>query len=169
MKPLNEMHVALITYFSAEKRESLLFLLVGVAAIAASVVLWRTGSPYRGMGYPLAAIALIQLVVGSTVHFRTDNQVRDLHQRLATDPPAYAAAELSRMTTVRRSFTIYKGIEIALLAAGIAGTFLFRDRQTLYAASIGLIVQSPLMLVLDLFAERRADVYMGRIRTLLGG
>lgn len=34
MKPVNEMHVAIITYFSAEKRENLLFLLVGVAAIA---------------------------------------------------------------------------------------------------------------------------------------
>lgn len=73
------------------------------------------------------------------------------------------------MTTVRRSFTIYKAIEIALLAAGIFGTFFFRERQTLYAVSVGLIVQSALMLVLDLFAERRADVYLERIRTLLGG
>jgi hypothetical protein len=119
------------------------------------------------MAWPLSAIALVQLVVGSTVYFRTDNQVRDLHQRLVSDPPAYAAAELSRMETVRRSFRIYKAIELALLAAGIAGSFLFSEKQTLYAISTGLIVQSALMLVLDLFAERRADVYLRQIRDLV--
>lgn len=169
MKPLNEMHAGLITYFSGEKRESLLFLLVGAAAIAASVILWKAASPYRGMTYPLIAIALIQLVVGGTVYVRTDGQVRALHKQLAGDPPAYAAAELSRMATVQRSFKIYKGIEIALLALGIAGSFVFRERETLYAASIGLILQSALMLALDLVAERRADVYVERIRTLVDG
>lgn len=74
MKAVNEMHVAVITYFSAEKRESLLFLLVGVAAIAASVLLWRTGSPWRGMAWPLSAIALIQIVVGSTVYSGRTNK-----------------------------------------------------------------------------------------------
>jgi hypothetical protein len=86
MNPVNEMHAAVITYFAAEKRESLLFLLAGGAAIAASVYLWLTGSPYRAMGWPLTAVALIQLVVGWTVYARTDRQVRDLHALLAKDP-----------------------------------------------------------------------------------
>lgn len=167
MDPVNEMHAAVISYFSGEKRESLLFLMAGGAAIAASVWLWMTASPQRAMAWPLVAVALIQLVVGWTVYFRTDRQARDLHTLLAKDPPAYASAEVPRMETVRKSFRIYKAIEIALLVAGLAGMFLLRDRPALYWASLGLALQAALMLVFDLFAERRADVYVEQIRRLI--
>ena len=168
MNPVNEMHAAIITYFKAEKRESLLFMAVGFAAITASVFLWRTGSPWQGMAWPLVAIALIQIVVGSTVYFRTDSQVLGLHTQLAADPGGYVETELPRMEAVRRSFNLYKGIEIALLIAGVAGYFFFRERQTLFAVSLGLMLQAALMLALDLVAERRADVYMDHIRRLAG-
>lgn len=167
MKPINEMHAAIITYFSAEKRESLLFMLVGIAALAVSIFLWRTASPWRGMGYPLVAIALIQLVVGGAVYFRTDAQVLGLHKQLAAEPAAYRAAELPRMEKVRKSFGVYKTIEIILLVLGLVGFFVFHGRQTLVAIACGLIVQSALMLILDLVAERRADVYIEQIRRLV--
>ncbi len=167
MDPVNEMHVALISYFSGEKRESLFFLMVGGAAIGSSIFLWLTGSPQRAMGYSLVAVALIQLIVGWTVFSRTDRQVKDLHALLAKDPGAYAKAEIPRMQTVRRSFLIYKGIEILLLAAGAVGMLLWRDRPALHAASLGLALQASLMLVFDLMAERRADVYVDQIRRMI--
>jgi len=166
MDPVNEMHAAVIHYFSAEKRESLLFLMAGGAAIAASVWLWSTGSSYRAMAWPLAGIALIQLVVGWTVWSRTDRQVRDLHTLLAKDPAAYVSAEFPRMETVQKNFRIYKAIEIALLAAGLLGIFLLKGRPALYAAAIGLALQAGLMLAFDLVAERRADVYLDQVRRL---
>ncbi len=166
MSTANEMHAAIVHYFAGEKRESLFFMAVGFVALTVSVYLWRTGSPWRGMAWPLSAIALIQIVVGSTVYFRTDAQVLGLHGQLAADPAAYQAAELPRMEAVRRSFNLYKGIEIALLALGVAGYFLLRDRQTPFAISLGLMAQSALMLAFDLIAERRADVYMGHVRRL---
>lgn len=168
MNPINEAHAAIITYFKGEKRESLLFMAAGFASIAASVFLWRTDSAWQGMAYPLIAVALIQIVVGSTVYFRTDAQVLGLHTQLASDPAAYRAAELPRMETVRRSFNLCKGVEITLLVLSIAGYFFFRERQTLFAVSNGLMLQSALMLALDLVAERRADVYMDHIRRLAG-
>ena len=61
------MQEQMVRYFSAEKSESWLFILVGLGAIAASVWLLRTGSSYRGMAYPLIAVALIQLGVGGAV------------------------------------------------------------------------------------------------------
>lgn len=166
MNPVNEMHVAIITYFAAEKRESLLFLMAGAAAIAASVYLWATASPYRAMAWPLTAVALIQIVVGWTVWARTDGQMKGLHTILNQDKAAYAAAEVPRMEKVRRSFRIYKAIEIALLAAGLAGAFFLQDRMALHAASAGLALQAGLMLVFDLYAESRAEVYAEQIRRL---
>lgn len=166
MNPVNEMHAAIITYFTAEKRESLLFLMAGAAAIAASVYLWATASPHRAMAWPLSAIALIQIVVGWTVWSRTDGQMKDLHTLLNQDKAAYAAAEVPRMETVRKSFRVYKAIEIALLVAGLAGAFLFRDRVAWHAVSVGLALQAGLMLVFDLYAEGRAEVYVEQIRRL---
>jgi hypothetical protein len=168
MNPINEMHAAIITYFTAEKRESLLFLMAGAAAVAASVYLWATGSPHRAMGWPLTAVALIQIVVGWTVYSRTDGQMKDLHTLLAKDKAAYAAAEIPRMETVRKSFRIYKAIEIVLLAAGLAGALFLRDRAALHAIAVGLALQAGLMLVFDLYAESRAAVYVEQIRRLAG-
>lgn len=168
MNPVNETHAAIITYFTAEKRASLLFLIAGAAAIAVSVYLWMAASPHRAMGWPLTASALIQIVVGWTVFARTDGQMKDLHTLLNKDKAAYAAAEVPRMEAVQRSFRIYKAIEIVLLAAGLAGAFLLRDRAALHAASVGLALQAGLMLVFDLYAESRAEVYVEQIRRLLG-
>jgi hypothetical protein len=167
MDPVNEMHAAIITYFSAEKRESLLFLMAGAAAIAASVYLWTTGSPHRAMAWPLTAVALIQIVVGWTVYARTDGQTKDLHTLLAKDKAAYVAAEVPRMATVRKSFRVYKAIEIALLAAGLAGAFFLKDRVALHAVGVGLALQAGLMLIFDLYAESRAAVYVEQIRRLV--
>jgi uncharacterized membrane protein HdeD (DUF308 family) len=84
-------------YFAAEKSESLLFMAVGVIAIALSVFLWVTRSPYRAAVWPLALIALIQIVVGSTVYFRTDRQATELVAGLERDPASARAAELARI------------------------------------------------------------------------
>jgi hypothetical protein len=166
MNPINETHAAIITYFTAEKRESLLFLMAGAAAIAASVYLWATGSQHRAMAWPLTAVALIQIVVGWTVYARTDGQMKDLHTLLAKDKAGYTAAEIPRMETVQKSFRVYKAIEIALLAAGLAGAFFLRDRVALHAVGTGLALQAGLMLVFDLYAESRAEVYVEQIRRL---
>lgn len=155
----------MLRYFAAEKGESALFLLIGIAALAASILLWRGGGDYRGMLYPLAAIGLIQIVVGGTVFFRTDSQVEALRRQLASDPVALRAAELPRMRTVMTSFKVYKAIEIGLLLTGIALSFL-RDRNLLYAIAVGLILQSSIMLVLDLFAEHRGERYIEAIQSL---
>lgn len=159
----------MLRYFSEEKAESALFVLVGVVAIALSVWLWRTGSAYRGMAYPLIGVALIQLVVGGTVYLRTDGQLAVLAAQLASAPAAYQAAEVARMEVVMRSFALYKIIELALFAVGVALTYVFRQKEMLYAVGMGLVVQSSLMLVADLFAEKRGDTYLAQVRALPAG
>ena len=69
--------------------------------------------------------------------------------------------ELPRMTTVVRNFALYRWIEIALLLAGAAAFVAAARGSALRGAGAGLSLQAALMLVLDLFAERRAQVYLG--------
>ena len=160
------MQEQMVGYFAAEKAESWLFILVGVVAVGVSVWLWWSGSTYRGMAYPLIAVGLIQLVVGGTVAFRTDAQVAALTLQLASSPSAFQTAEVPRMEVVMRNFELYKLVEIALLLVGVALTYAFRRKEVVYGVGVGLVMQASLMLVLDLFAEKRGDEYLAAIRAL---
>jgi hypothetical protein len=59
-------------YFNAEKYESVLFVLFGVVAITfATYCFLKIKQPfYYGMAYPLITVALIQIIVGSSVYFK---------------------------------------------------------------------------------------------------
>lgn len=156
----------LLRYFDAEKQESLLFVAVGIAAIVASLHLYRRARRWHGMVAPLVAIAAIQIVVGTTVYLRTDAQVAVLQSRLGAAPAALKAEEGGRMKTVLRNFDLYKSIELALLATGIAVAFGLRRREYWRGFGLGLALQSAFMLVLDLYAEARAQVYIAALLAL---
>lgn len=162
-----QMKDQLVRYFQAEKAESALFLLAAAAAIAISLVLVNSANEYRWMAAPLVAIALVQGVVGATVLLRTNQQVARLTDQIDTDPQDFRAQELARMATVERNFRLYKLVEIALLGAGIALTYALRAKMSWYAIGVGCIAQGGLMLVFDLVAEHRADVYVEHIRRLV--
>jgi hypothetical protein len=150
-------------YFGAEKSESLLFIAVGIIAIAISVWLLMTKSAYRAAAWPLIAVAFIQIVVGSTVYFRTDRQVAELRVALEHGE---TSAEIARMTKVMRSFVLYRWIEIALALAGIAMIFAGRHSIAWRSAGIALAAQALLMLLLDLFAEQRGELYLDELERL---
>lgn len=155
-------------YFGAEKSESLLFMLVGVAATATAIFLWRAAPAWRGMAVPLVAVAAIQIVVGGSVYFRTDAQLKTLTAQMQQTPAEFRNAELKRMDTVNKNFAIYKLVEILLLASGILLTYFFNHNDFVFSAGHGFIIQSAFMLILDLFAERRAEYYVAQINQLLG-
>ena len=56
----------MVEYFTAEKQESLLFVAVGILAIGVAAWLWMNGHRLKSMAFPLAAIAVIQVVVGGS-------------------------------------------------------------------------------------------------------
>ncbi len=153
----------LLTYFSGEKLSAAAFLLIGAGALGFSSFLWKANSPYKGMIYPLVLIGLIQMVVGGVVFFRTDSQVAGLLEHLKTHPTDFRAEEVARMKKVLDSFALYKAVELLLLAVGIFMTFSYRQNMTLYASAIGLVAEASILLVADLIAEHRAEVYLMRL------
>lgn len=159
------MHDTLLSYFSAEKQESLLFILIGAASFIVSFLLWKTD--YKTMVYPLIAIGIIQLIVGGGVYSRTDSQVKALTTQLQAAPEQFQSEELARMKTVMSNFRVYKLIEVMLLTVGIILSYACRQTMTWYAIAIGLIAQSAIMLVFDLFAEKRAYEYVGALERML--
>jgi hypothetical protein len=152
-------------YFMAEKQESLLFLGIGIAAIAVAVIflLATKGQLYKGIAIPLIAIGLIQCVVGYTVYARSDAQRKDIVYKMDMNPEPISREEIPRMEKVMKSFQVYRWVEIALLAAGIGLWVFYRGQESkslLMGVGIGLAIQSALMLGADYFAEQRGAKYL---------
>jgi hypothetical protein len=150
----------LIDYFAGEKRESVAFICAGVVSIAVVVWLWRGTTPWRGAVYPLAIFGLIQLVVGGAIYLRTNGQVATLEAARHEAPASFRGDERARMKVVVRNFRVYRWVELAVIALGLVLLWRFPDRPALHAAGAGCVAQAGLTLILDLFAEARADRYL---------
>ena len=155
-------------YFAAEKTESLVFLGLGVAALAfAAFALWRLRDPlFRGMAIPLLLVGLIQVGVGATILLRTGAQLSALTALAQAAPQDFKVQELARMETVRASFTVYKLIEVAFIVVGLVLALLPGARRFWRGFGFGMLIQGALMLPADLLAEARAAVYVQQIAAL---
>lgn len=156
------------TYFRAEKAESLLFLLIGLAAIVFAVFAWmKWNEPFiKGMAIPLVLIGLIQMTVGGTVFSRTDKQMAALNELVVQDPQAYRTAELPRMEKVMKSFTAIKWTEIVFILIGIGLLLLTKGNGFWKGVGLGLLLQGAVSLTLDVFAEKRGTEYITAVEHL---
>jgi len=164
-------------YFTGEKQESLLFLIIGIAALLLAVICWffikSNPSFFKGAAIPLLAIGLVQMVVGYTVYARSDKQSRAIAYNIGIEPAAFVKqTELPRMQKLMKNFIIYRWVEIALIVAGVILIFLFRSDATKafwYGFAIALTIQAALMLAADYFAESRGEVYVNELKKILAG
>jgi lipoprotein signal peptidase len=160
---------AITRYFTAEKSESILFMLTGVLAIILAVFfLIKVKQPfYNGMAYAFILIALIQIAVGGSIFMRSPKDIIRVTNILQNDKTLIQTEEIPRMKVVMKNFILYRWIEIALVLAGI---FLFlrsSPETVLKGIGLGLIIQAGIMLMLDYFAEDRGKKYIEFLSTLL--
>lgn len=146
-------------YFAEERRGGAIFLAIGLAAVAVSMILAARATPYRGMVPPLALLGMIEIGVGGVSFLRTPGRVEALRKALDADADGTRARERRRMRRVLASFRVYKVAEIAILTAGLTLMMLFSRRTPLNAAGLGLLVQASVLLVFDRLGERRASDY----------
>lgn len=151
-------------YFTAEKSESLIFVIIGFAAIIAAVIFFfflKTNF-YKGLSVPLLLIAFIQISVGYTVYKRSDSDRKRNTYAYDLNPAELRNKEIPRMLVVEKKFVVYRWIEIGLLLAGILLILLYRtntDKSFWYGLGVGLAIQAAIMLGADYFAEARAKIY----------
>lgn len=163
-------------YFIAEKQESLLFVILGLAAVMLGILflVFIKSNPvfYKGAAIPLLALGIIQCVAGFTVFSRTDRQMKDVAYNMGMEPKLFAnQLELPRMKKVMKSFVIYRWMEIAFIITGLVLIFLFRtnpDRAFWYGLGITFAIQAVLMLGADYFAEKRGGVYTEELKKISG-
>jgi hypothetical protein len=153
------------TYFTAEKNESLIFMAFGVLTAFSVYALFKWGDAfYKGFAAPAILIGIIQVVVGGTVYFRTDKQIRDLETHYHQDQGDFGKTELARMDVVMKNFALYKKIEVSFVVIGLLLIFLLPAREFWLGVGVGMLLQGALMLTADVFAERRGMAYINQVR-----
>ncbi len=157
-------------YFIAEKQESLLFLLIGVAGIITAIVFFfflKTNF-YNGAAFPLLLVGLILGVVGYTIYKRSDADRKRNVYAYDMNPAELKEKELPRMKTVMKNFVVYRYTEIFLLLVG-AGLYIYfiRDVKNDFWRGFGLALalMALLALVADFFAEKRGKAYTSGIES----
>jgi membrane protein YdbS with pleckstrin-like domain len=157
-------------YFTGEKQESLLFLIIGIAAVATAVVFFfflKTNF-YKGAAIPLFLVGLLMGIVGYTVHKRSDDdRIRNVYA-YDMNPSQLKEKELPRMETVMKNFVIIRWIEIFLFLIGAAlYVYFIKDFNNDLWRGLGLAlaVMSLIALTADYFAEKRGNIYTKGIQS----
>jgi hypothetical protein len=159
-------------YFNAEKQESLLLVIIGMAAIllAFAFYFWGKSPLLKGAAIPLILIGLVQGIVGYTVFARSDaDRIRNVYA-YDMNPGQLRTDELPRMKTVNRNFVIYRWVEIFFALAGGGIYLYFRGRPGqgfLTGLGLALAIQAIFLLGADYFAEKRALRYTRGIQSFL--
>jgi len=155
-------------YFQEEKQESLFFL--GVATLATILgllgIFYFDNPMWLGIAIPLLGIALIQVIVGLSFFVQTNRQVPSLLLLFEKNPTQFFKEEIPRMEKVNANFKVYRNIEMLIFLLGfffaVVGTA-FRWGDFVIGTGIGLLIQSSIMLCLDLFGEFRANLYTHKL------
>ncbi|MFM9908926.1 MAG: hypothetical protein ACKVOW_06250 [Chitinophagaceae bacterium] len=151
-------------YFIAEKQESLLFLVIGIIAIALAFIFFfvlKTNF-YKGAAISMWAIGLLMAVVGYIVYKRCDSdRIRNVYA-YDMNPDELKEIEIPRMKTVMKNFVIYRYTEIILSLVGIFLFWYYRnkiDHQFWAGLGLTLVIMALTALFADYFAEKRGSIY----------
>jgi uncharacterized membrane protein YwaF len=159
-------------YFNAEKVESRVFMIIGIAGIIAAIIflfILKTNF-YKGAAIPSVLIGLLMGIVGYTIYKRSDSdRMRNVYA-YDMNPSELKNKELPRMKTVMKNFVMYRYTEIFLFLVGVALYIYFiRDFTKSFWRGFGLalVVMALLALAADFFAEKRGKGYTKGIETFI--
>lgn len=149
------------TYFRGEKLEALFFILpIGLALLVFGAVALKAerGGFAWGIAVPAFVFAAVFIATGLGVGLRTTGQVAELTKQVEQAPAAMVEAELPRMQKVKTNFrlTFFAFGILAVIGLGLHYAFSAGWGHGLGAV---LILLSALGLLIDGFAERRAEPY----------
>jgi hypothetical protein len=153
-------------YFQGEKLEALVFILpIGLLCLVFGGWLLSEGDAgfSKGVAIPFVAMGLVIAVIGGTVGFRTPAQTSQIQQSYSVDPAGTIKSEMARMEKVNKAWPWYLAIWVIFAVLGL-GLRLLTTSDFLRGFGIALVFFSGLGLMIDGFADRRAQTYSNVIK-----
>lgn len=158
----------MLPYFQGEKIEALVFILpIGLLCLVFGGWLLSEGHPgfTRGVAIPFIAMGLVIAVIGGTVGFRTPAQTSQIQKSYLVDPAGTIKSESIRMETVNHAWRWYLAIWVVFTMVGL-GLRLLSTSDFLRGFGIALVFFAGVGLMIDGFADRRAQIYSSGIGEL---
>jgi hypothetical protein len=153
-------------YFQGEKLEALVFILpIGLLCLVFGGWLLSEGDAgfAKGVAIPFVAMGLVIAIIGGTVGFRTPAQTSQIQQSYSVDPAGTIKSEMARMERVNKAWSWYLAIWVMFAILGL-GLRLLTASDFLRGFGISLVFFSGLGLMIDGFADRRAQIYSNVIK-----
>jgi len=159
----------IVKYFTGERLESFLFLGLGILglAIAISFLFILKTTFLKGVAIPFLLVSFLEIAVGVTLIYRSPKDIIRVETYFSEKNEMIQKEEIPRMESVMRNFVIFRYTEITLIIFGIILMYGFRQNLLLNGIGLGLFIQSSVVLLLDFFAERRGEVYLAYLRTIV--
>jgi hypothetical protein len=157
----SDLVAAIQAYFAGERATGLLLAAaLGPLFLAAAVWLWRheSGGFATALLVPSLVLGLAGTVGGGVLAWQSGQRIESLSAGATTDASATARGEVARMERVNANWPRLK-LAWALMAAVGFGLALAGARPWMHGLGVALIVMAALALTVDVFAERRAEVY----------
>lgn len=151
-------------YFIAEKSASLLYIIIGAAAIILAVLFYfyLKTSWHKGAAVPLLMIGIVHLVASIIVYRKCDDDRKRNAYAYDMNIGELKNKELPRMEKVNRNFTVLRYIEIALMIAGLVLFYSFNtnySRQFWAGFGIALVIEAAMTFGAGYTAQLRAKEY----------
>lgn len=100
-------------YFTEEKIESIIFIIVGLLSIALSFVFLLIIKYvfYKGFAYPLLIIGIIQLIVGTIIYNRSPNDMARVSHIVTEFPHKVETEELPEWNELLKILKFINGLK----------------------------------------------------------
>ena len=159
----------ILKYFTGEKQESLLFLGFGLIGFIIAIFFFfgLKTSFLKGVAIPFVLVSILEIIVGMTIINRSPKDIKRVESYLTDKTEMIQKVEIPRMEKVLENFVVYRYVEIALIMIGVFLMYGFRQNLLWNGIGLGLFIESSMVLVLDFFAERRGEIYLDYLRTLV--
>jgi len=156
------------TYFRGEKLEAFWFILpVGLLLVIFGIVALKAerGGFAWGIAIPCLIFGVVLMGTGIGVGSRTNRQISNIEQGFHEDPAAMVQKELPRMEKVNANFKLTFIVFGMLAAVGLGIHYLGGPNWGRGLGAV-LILISAIGLLVDGFAERRAEPYTAAMEQL---
>lgn len=157
-----------VNYFTGEKAESYIFLVLGIVGIVIGCYLFwvRCSSFWKGFAIPLILVALLEIIVGTTLIYRSPKDIKRVESYVKNEQSKILTDEIPRMEKVMRNFVMFRYTEIALMMMGILIYLAFAKFDFWKGLGLGLFIQASIVLALDYFAESRGSIYLDYLNSV---
>lgn len=157
----------ILKYFSGEKLQCTVGVIISIGFIAASIYFLFQDRPFfKGAAYVSLPLAFFLLIICSAVLIRTPKDIERVTSFYEHSPEKLQSEELVRMEKVMVSFDIIKKVELGILILGIVLALVFGKNPLWQGIGIGLVVQGIVLYLFDHFAELRGEEYISFLQSM---